>query len=196
VSNIKCLVKTCDKPSHAKGYCGAHYHKIKVYGDPEATINETHGMRRSRIYGVWCDIKKRCFNPNSTNYENYGGRGIGMCEEWKNSFTAFYEDMGQPPTPEHSIERKDVNGNYEPSNCIWETRLIQAANKRRYKNNSTGFIGVSRNSNSSWQASISRKGKQYYLGSFNTAKEAATWRDAYVIANNWPHRLNFMEKTA
>lgn len=76
-------------------------------------------------------IKERCRNPNSNGYEHYGGRGISVDERWLGSegFKNFIEDMGPKPTPQHSIERKDTDGDYEPGNCRWATTKEQQNNK-------------------------------------------------------------------
>jgi hypothetical protein len=87
-------------------------------------------VTRKPEYGIWIDIKTRCFNPDSWSYRDYGSRGIRMCAEWQDSFEAFLRDMGPRPSAEHSIERENVNGHYEPSNCRWATRAEQGANKR------------------------------------------------------------------
>lgn len=92
---------------------------------------ETHRKSRSKEFQIWCSMKARCLYESATGYENYGGRGIQVCDRWLNSFEDFMEDMGPMPTPQHSIERKDVNGNYEPSNCIWLPKSEQASNTRR-----------------------------------------------------------------
>ena len=94
-------------------------------------LNKTHGMRHTPEYNVWNAIKHRCNNPNTKCFESYGGRGIKMCDRWLSSFENFIEDMGRRPTPKHSVERSDNNGNYEPTNCYWATAEVQRRNTRR-----------------------------------------------------------------
>ena len=75
-------------------------------------------------------MKTRCSNPNDKHFDEYGGRGIKVCDRWLNSFENFLADMGEKPSPSHSIDRIKVNGNYEPGNCRWATPEEQARNKR------------------------------------------------------------------
>lgn len=74
---------------------------------------------------------QRCHNPNNPAYKNYGGRGITVCDRWRESFDAFLEDVGPRPSPEHTIERKKNAIGYEPGNCVWATRAVQARNTRQ-----------------------------------------------------------------
>lgn len=87
-----------------------------------------HGQCKSRTYTVWSLMKARCSNSTKPRWEDYGGRGITVCERWQ-KFENFLEDMGERP-PNTSIERIDNDGNYEPGNCKWGTLAEQARNKR------------------------------------------------------------------
>lgn len=137
----------------------------------------THGLTQTPEYEIWGSMIQRCTNSRSTEYENYGGRGIAVCDRWLD-FTNFLEDMGERPTPKHSIDRVDVDGNYEPTNCRWATRLEQNRNQRLRSDNSTGIKGVTRSGRrgESYLVRISDGNKRITIGSFKTLEEAAEAR--------------------
>jgi len=101
------------------------------------SIRYTHGHaskgNKSAEYRIWCGMKARCSNKNNKHYADYGGRGIAVCREWADSFSAFLAAMGPRPSPKHTVDRKNNDGNYEPGNCRWATAKEQAANRRRRK---------------------------------------------------------------
>lgn len=98
----------------------------------EKTISRCteHGMSRTSEHKIWLSMIDRCTNPKSTSWGRYGGRGIGVHEDWKNSFLSFYRDMGPRPSKIHSLERVKNDGNYEPGNVVWATMKEQNRNKR------------------------------------------------------------------
>ena len=114
------------------------YNKIKSCGclNKEKTIerNTKHSLRHTRIYRIWLLMKNRCLNSKYYLFKNYGGRGITICNEWKNDFVKFYDwSMNNGYNDTLTIDRIDVNGNYEPSNCRWATKLQQQRNTTRLR---------------------------------------------------------------
>lgn len=148
----------------------------KSCGCIQAKNRVKHGnsprKRATPEYKSYYAMIQRCTNENAKGFENYGGRGIRVCDRWMD-FNVFLKDMGKKPSPEHSIERIEVNGNYEPSNCRWATPVEQSHNTRLRKTNKTGVKGVyfykRRNR---YHAQIGVKGKNIHLGYFDTIEEA------------------------
>lgn len=128
------------KTGHTRS-CGCLQQEVTV------SRSTTHGKCYAQVYTTYFGMKQRCINTSDHKYRDYGGRGITVCDRWLESsptgFENFLEDMGDRPTTKHSIDRIDVNGNYEPSNCRWATSTQQARNKRKPKNNTSSVVGVS-----------------------------------------------------
>ena len=91
----------------------------------------THGLSRTPEYVAWRDAKQRCYSQRNKRYKDYGARGIVMCERWLHGFEYFYLDMGKRPSENHSLDRKNNDGPYNPDNCRWATLTEQANNKQR-----------------------------------------------------------------
>ena len=156
-------------------------------------FNATHGESETRLYYIWTTMKARCLNKNNRNYPIYGGRGIMVCDEWLKSYESFrdwalkngYEDN-------LTIDRKNNDDNYKPNNCRWANSFTQAQNKRKMKNNTSGFKGVSfRKDSEKWRARIHIEKETIQLGSFDYAYTAGYIYDSYVIRHNLEHIRNF-----
>lgn len=114
----KCSVRT----GHTKS-CGC------LTRDRTIERNKTHGHSKDSEYRAWAHMLGRCRNKNKRDYKYYGGRGIKVCERWLN-FENFLQDIGEKPTKDHTLDRIDVDGDYEPGNCRWATRSEQCRNQR------------------------------------------------------------------
>lgn len=124
------IAETADLKSGNTKSCGC-FHREQL-----AERSVKHKESNSRLYGVWLTMKKRCYNPSSTSYKYYGGRGIKVCDEWETDYFSFrnwaiangYDKNA--PRGKCTLDRINVNGNYEPDNCRWVSMKEQSANKR------------------------------------------------------------------
>jgi hypothetical protein len=127
------------------------------------------GLSDDPIYDCWVAMKARCLNSQHPMYKHYGARGITVCNQWISSFETFLHDMGSKPTVKHTLDRINVNGNYEPGNCRWAT--IQEQQKNRRDNNA--YVGVVYEpARKKYRADITFEGRKYFLGRFKYLQEA------------------------
>lgn len=167
-------VRTSDLRSGRTLSCGC------LRREATSQLMTKHGMsNKSRFYRVWAEMRRRCNNPNANSYPNYGGRGIAVCSRW-DLFENFRDDLYESylqHVDEHgekdtTIERKDVNGNYQPSNVRWATRMEQARNRRSI----IRAAGVRQRPNGMWEAHLKRDGQRYNK-TFASKEMALAWRE-------------------
>jgi hypothetical protein len=104
--------------------------RAKAAGQAAARACTTHGASKTPEFSIWTDMLRRCSDPRRPEFKHYGGRGITVCDRWRESFANFLADMGPRPSPGLTLDRRDNDGNYEPGNCRWATVLEQNRNRR------------------------------------------------------------------
>lgn len=128
-------VRTSDLRNGHTQSCGClHREIVKTSTTVHRVDTTSHGLSRTRLYRTWSGMKTRCYNERWKNYKNYGGRGVVVCDEWKHNFEAFYDwAIANGYADDLTIDRINVNGNYEPSNCRWITLEEQQKNRTNTK---------------------------------------------------------------
>ncbi len=127
-------VPTANLRSGNTGSCGCLNREESVSRCRDRTMHgECRDKQPSSEYRTWNDMIRRCVNPNHAAWQHYGGRGITVCRQWRENFTAFLRDIGRRPSPQHSLDRINNDGNYEPGNCRWATASEQRRNQRERK---------------------------------------------------------------
>lgn len=130
-----------------------------------------HGCNHP-LYYTHANMIQRCTNTENPEYKNYGARGISVCDRWINSFDDFVEDMGEKPSKNHSIDRVDNNGNYEPLNCKWSTREEQNRNMRGTSSIIKGVTKPRRVGDSRYLVQITVENENKYIGTFKDLFDA------------------------
>ena len=155
-----------------------------------------HGYVKTRLYTIWLNMLQRASNKKSKTFQNYGARGITVCDEWKD-FVAFKDwALANGYSDNLTIDRRNNDGNYEPSNCRWTSILVQARNTRILRaDNTSGYRGVVKrelkNGLNSFVAQINVNNKKISLGTYKCRLAAAYAYDEYVTKNNLEHTKNF-----
>ena len=155
--------------------------------------NTTHGLRYKKGYERWNSMVSRCLNKNNNSYQNYGGRGITVCDEWMNNPQLYLEHITKLPNSfvnGFTLDRIRNNDNYVPGNLRWVKWEIQNTNQRKKKISKFKYIGVYQlDKTSLFGFRIRCNGKRIYRGSFKTQEDAAKARDEFIKSNNLPHIL-------
>ena len=179
-------------------YCGKEFKAVLANVKRENTKScgcflgnrITHGLTKHRFYPTWNNMKKRCYDKKSLDYPTYGGRGITVCEEWLD-VRNFIKWADETYINEMTLDRIDNNKGYFPDNCRWADKTTQVINRRKAKNNTSGYTGVIwHKGRKAWYSTISVNKKRISLGYFKDKMDAVKARDDYITENKLPHKLS------
>ena len=186
----------CGSPAKVVGGCHLTSGKTKSCGCHRENLRKTHGLTRTPEHVAWQNMIARCERPSHPEYYRYGGRGIAVCDEWRQSFDAFIDYIGPRLSGNHVLDRINNNGNYEPDNVRWVTPNESSHNRRT--SSKTGLKGVGRQTKTGrWFAKIGVNGREIYLGTYDTIIEAAQAYDkAAVKFYGGKTSINFPNKEA
>lgn len=159
--------------------------------------HRTHGMTGSRVFVMYSNMFQRCENPNHKSYDNYGARGIKVCDEWRNDCEAFINWAMKNGYQDHlTIDRVDSDAGYFPSNCRFVDRKAQAQNRRKREGLKTEYIGTRVDPDTgNYNARLMVDGGRVNIGTFKTEIEAAIARDRYILDNGLQYsKLNILKR--
>ena len=166
----------------------------KSCGCLKQTISITHGASHTKLYHVWDAMVQRTSNPNNKKFSYYGARGITVCDSWKSSFSTFQQwALAHGYQEGLTIERTDPDKGYSPDNCVWASRNVQMANRRKRGVSPSKYIGVQQTPHGKWLARVMYNGKRLLHHLADTEMEAVKIRDQFIKENGLPHRRNITE---
>lgn len=186
---FECLCLLCNEKFITKGTFINTGKKTSCGCDAMDKLSKSktkHGGRKNhpKEYQAWQSMKNRCYNKNYHSYHRYGGRGITVCDEWKDSFENFLRDMGKAPNKIYQLDRANNDEGYNPSNCRWITPKENSNNRKKYNNNS-GYTGVFfRKSKGRYDVNVAIDRKIVYIGVYYSLEEAVEARKSFIINYN------------
>ncbi len=173
-----------------ESFVSIHKNKDSKCQQCKRLIHGKLGDHKTFLYQEWRNMNRRCYEKKNKSFLNYGGRGIIVCDDWKTDFSTFKKwALSVGYENGLTIERRDNNKNYTDDNCYYATRFVQARNRRKFKNNTSGYIGIKKQKNK-YRAFLTVNYKRIHLGYFLTSIKAAMVRDTYILMMGLEHTLN------